>query len=62
MIPSLYTSALTRDSGVFESVIVITFQNVFHSKIHQNNIFYFFKIIFDINTLKWSKNTKKYKF
>ena len=26
---------------------------------YQNNIFYFLKIIFDINALKWSKNTKK---
>jgi hypothetical protein len=25
-----------------ESVVVITFQNIFHSKIHQNNIFLFF--------------------
>jgi len=25
-----------------ESVVVITFQNIFHSKIHQNNIFFIF--------------------
>jgi hypothetical protein len=29
---------------------------------HQNNIFYFFKFIFDINTLKQSKNNKKINF
>jgi predicted membrane-bound dolichyl-phosphate-mannose-protein mannosyltransferase len=27
-------------------------------KIYQNNIFYFFKIIFDISKSKWSENTK----
>jgi hypothetical protein len=42
---------------VFESVIPVAFQSVFHSEIYQNNIyFYFLKIIFDINTSKGSKN------
>ena len=36
------------------------FQNVFRLKIYQNNIFfYFLKFIFDITTLKQSKNIKK---
>jgi hypothetical protein len=42
---------------VFGNVVAIAFQNIFHSKKHQNNIFK--KIIFDINTSKWSENTKK---
>jgi len=25
--------------GLFESVVVVAFQSVFHSKMHQNNIF-----------------------
>jgi len=33
--------------------------NMFGLKMHQNNFFYFLKIIFDINTLKRYKNIKK---
>jgi hypothetical protein len=41
---------------VFESVVVV----VFHSEIHQNNIFfYFLKIIFDISVSKLFENTKE---
>jgi len=32
---------------------------IFYLKIYLNDIFYFLKIIFNINILKWSKNTKK---
>jgi hypothetical protein len=32
--------------GMFESVVVIVFQSVFHSEIHQNNIFLFLKNYF----------------
>jgi hypothetical protein len=42
--------------GVWECV---AFQSVFYSEIHQNNIFYFKKIIFDISTSKGSENIKK---
>jgi len=45
--------------SVFGSVVMIVFQSIFYSEMYQNNIFYFLKIIFDINALKWSKNTKK---
>jgi hypothetical protein len=38
--------------SLFESVIAVTFQSVFHLEIYQNNIFYFLKIIFDINVSK----------
>ena len=40
---------------------MVTFvsQSVFHSEIHENNIFYFSKIIFNISTSKRLKNTKK---
>jgi hypothetical protein len=44
---------------VFGSVVVVAFQSVFHSEMHQNNVFYFLKIIFDISASKRSKNTKK---
>jgi len=37
---------------VFESVVVVAFQNIFYLKIHQNNIFLFFKINFNINLSK----------
>jgi hypothetical protein len=37
----------------------VAFQSTFHSKIHQNNIFYYLKIIFDISILKLFKNSKK---
>jgi hypothetical protein len=41
-------------------VIAVAFQNGFYLEIHQNNFFYFLKIIFYINASKWSENTKKY--
>jgi len=31
---------------LFESVVVVAFQNTFHVKIHQNNIFFIFKKLF----------------
>jgi len=40
------------------SVVAIVFQHAFYLEMHQNNIFYFLKINFDISTLKWSENTK----
>jgi len=45
---------------VFSIVVTITFQNVFHLKMYQNNIFFqILKFIFDISIAKWSINTKK---
>jgi hypothetical protein len=39
--------------SLFGSVVAVVFQSVFHSKIYQNNIcFYFLKIIFDISASK----------
>jgi hypothetical protein len=32
--------------SVFDSVIAVAFQSVFHSKMYQNNIFLFFKNYF----------------
>ena len=40
------------------SVIVVVFQIVFRVKIYINDIFFLKKIIFDISTSKWFKNTK----
>ena len=37
---------------------VVAFQSVFYLEMHQNNFFYFFKIIFYISASKWSENTK----
>ena len=60
---SWYDSILVKGNliNVFgQTVVTVTFQSAFHSEIYQNNIFfYFLKIIFDISTSKWSKNTKK---
>ena len=40
---------------------MVAFQSVFIQKhIKIIFLFYFFKIIFDISILKWSKNIKKY--
>jgi hypothetical protein len=51
---------------VFGSVVAVVFQNIFHSKIYQNNIFFIFKKLFltsaHQNNLKISKkniNLKK---
>jgi hypothetical protein len=45
---------------VFEIVKEIVFQSIFYSEIYHNNIyFYFLKFIFDINTSKQFKYTKK---
>jgi hypothetical protein len=38
--------------SLFGTVIVVAVQSIFRLEIHQNKIFYFFKIIFDINILK----------
>jgi len=46
--------------SVFGNVVVVTFQSVFYSKMHQNNIFYFLKIIFDIGYLNYMKILKIY--
>jgi hypothetical protein len=39
--------------------VTMTVQNAFHLEMHQNKIFYFLKIIFDISTSKRSENIKK---
>jgi len=39
-------------------VVVVAFQIAFRAEIHANDVFSFFKIIFDIST---SKRSKKYK-
>jgi hypothetical protein len=33
-------------SSLFRSVIVVAFQSVFHTEMHQNNVFLFFKNYF----------------
>jgi hypothetical protein len=39
-------------------VVVVVFQSAFCSEMHQNNIFYLKKIIFNINTSKWFENKR----
>jgi hypothetical protein len=36
-------------------VVAVAFQNIFYAEIHQNDIFYFLKIIFEINASKQFK-------
>jgi hypothetical protein len=43
---------------VFESVIVVIFKSVFHTEMHQNNIFFIFKKLFLISV---HQNDSKYK-
>jgi hypothetical protein len=46
--------------SVFESVTAVAFQSIFYLEMHQKNkFFYFLKIVFDISTSKWFKNTNK---
>jgi hypothetical protein len=39
-------SSQTKAWGLFESVITVAFQNVFHTEMYQNDIFLFFKNYF----------------
>jgi hypothetical protein len=45
---------------VFESIVAVAFQSVFHSEMHQNNKFFIFKKLFltsaHQNNLKTPKN------
>ena len=43
---------------MFDNVVVVVFEIIFHAEMYANDIFYFLKIIFNINT---SKRFKKYK-
>jgi hypothetical protein len=40
-------------------VVAVAVQSVFRLEMHQNNVFSFLKINFDISTSKRSENTKK---
>ena len=46
---------------MFGSVVAVVFQITFCAKMHVNDFFYFFKIIFDISTSKRSKTYKPLK-
>jgi hypothetical protein len=35
-----------RERGMFESVVVVAFQSVFHAELHQNDVFLFLKNYF----------------
>jgi hypothetical protein len=55
----LNSTKLAIAEGMFGRVVMVVFQSVFHSEMHQNNVFYFLKIIFEINTSKRSEIIKK---
>jgi hypothetical protein len=44
---------------MFKIIVVIAVQSIFRLEMYQDDVFLFFKIIFNISTLKWFKNTKK---
>jgi hypothetical protein len=37
---------------MFKSIVTVVFHNIFHSEMHKIYIFYFLKIIFNINKSK----------
>jgi hypothetical protein len=39
---SIYKGGKRIYLGVFESMVAVVFQNVFHLEMHQNNIFFIF--------------------
>ena len=41
--------------SLFESIVAVAFQSTFHVEIHQNDVFFFKKIIFKINISKRSE-------
>jgi len=53
-----YNSIYEHFKSLFGSMVVVFFQITFHAEIHVNDIFYFLKIIFNMNI---SKQFKKYK-
>jgi hypothetical protein len=48
--------------NLFGSVVAVAFQSVFRAEMHQNDVFLFLKIIFEINVSKRSKTLKKNNF
>jgi len=50
-------SSLPLATGLFGSVVAVTFQSAFHAEMHQNDVF-FFKINFYISASKQSKTQK----
>jgi hypothetical protein len=44
---------------MFEIIVVIAVQSIFRLEMYQDDVFLFFKIIFNISALKRFKNTKK---
>jgi hypothetical protein len=46
-------------SKVFRNIVAVAFQNTFHLKIHQNNIFFILKKLFLISTHQNDPKTRK---
>jgi hypothetical protein len=46
------TLLVFSNTSVFGNMIIVAFQNTFHSEIYQNNNFLFLKIIFNISAPK----------
>jgi hypothetical protein len=51
-----------NESDLFGTVVTVVFQSVFRAEMHQNDVFYFLKIIFKISTSKQFKIYKKINF
>jgi hypothetical protein len=45
--------------GLFGNVVAVVFESAFRVEIHQNDFFYFLKIIFEISASKRCKTYKK---
>jgi hypothetical protein len=43
---SVYEFIFETEMGLFRSVVEIIFQSIFYLEMHQNNIFFIFKILF----------------
>jgi hypothetical protein len=58
--PSILSCILQM--GLFGIVVAVAVQSVFRLEMHQNNVFFLKKIIFEINISKRSKNIKNNNF
>jgi hypothetical protein len=53
-----FTILSNKSGGIFESVVTVAFQSVFHLKKYQDNIFLLLKKNFNINISKQFKKIK----
>jgi hypothetical protein len=53
-----FTILSNKSGGIFESVVTVAFQSVFHLKKYQDNIFLLLNFFFNINISKQFKKIK----